>query len=332
MQNLEAECRKTSERSLKKPLRNSLGRAHGLIMAGIITGAAILAACAPGPKPITEERIKTACNATAFSPERDIYAPHGLLALTYPTTEIKIPNPEQLINWNIAVYDRSGRTVFSTNNPNADESYPTLSPDGKRLLFTREGPLQWVDKDRRIVRNEPTGTAGLYVADLENNSVTRLTSLSSPSASEEQPSWSPDGKKIVFLRRDTAQSNLFIISADGNGQAAQLTNLSGTDNPVFRPQFSPDGKSIAYQDWTSTYVIDADGKNQIRISEGGELESAQGRDEGFEWLPDSSGLVIERAKRLSNIAFGNRKFVVNKDGSNLTNITAVCPPRDALLD
>lgn len=72
------------------------------------------------------------------------------------------------------------------------------------------------------------------------------------------PQISPDGKRIVYVRRfndvmtDKRHSNLWIINADGTDHQA-LTTGNHSDSS---PRWSPDGKQLAY-------LSDADGATQI---------------------------------------------------------------------
>src|SRR5258707_6679972 len=74
------------------------------------------------------------------------------------------------------------------------------------------------------------------------------------------PQISPDGKKIVYLRRladpmtDKRYANLWIINADGSDHRP-LTTGNRSDSS---PRWSPDSTRIAY-------LSDADGKQQIYI-------------------------------------------------------------------
>ena len=57
------------------------------------------------------------------------------------------------------------------------------------------------------------------------------------------PSWSPDGKQIVFAHKVGTALELFIIGADGAG-LRQLTHLEKIATP---PAWSPDGKWISFR-------------------------------------------------------------------------------------
>ncbi|MEO2005178.1 MAG: hypothetical protein ABGY41_13900 [Candidatus Poribacteria bacterium] len=80
---------------------------------------------------------------------------------------------------------------------------------------------------------------------------------------DQQPSWAPDGSRIVFETRDENwRSALVVVAADGTGRR-QITDNSihATD-----PDWAPDGQSIAFAsdmdgERTQIYVMDPDGSN-----------------------------------------------------------------------
>src|SRR6185295_16813107 len=79
-----------------------------------------------------------------------------------------------------------------------------------------------------------------------------------------QPAFSPDGKRLAFVRNNIEAGNANIWTVDlDNGKETQITNDSFPHN---NPTWSPDGKHIAYQSnrgtYTSIYWRSADGGSE----------------------------------------------------------------------
>ena len=96
------------------------------------------------------------------------------------------------------------------------------------------------------------------------------TQLTSGAATDTGPRWSPDGKKIAFLRQTTGPFNLaiWVMNADGSNPAQILdcSDLPVTDCVVGEPAWSPDGSEIAWGfddhcGWGGLWIADADGTN-----------------------------------------------------------------------
>ena len=67
--------------------------------------------------------------------------------------------------------------------------------------------------------------------------------LTSNVVGEGSPTWSPDGTKIAYTRRDTfTNSEVYVMNADGTG-VRNLTNDPAFD---FESDWAPDGKQIAF--------------------------------------------------------------------------------------
>ena len=110
------------------------------------------------------------------------------------------------------------------------------------------------------------------------------------------PCWSPDGTKIVFVRRDrtTFDRELWIVNGDGTG----LTPLSTGAND-FDPAWSPDGKTIAFarsHDALDIFVINADGTGSANLLIVDAYQPC--------WSPDGTEIVYT-ARFTSNIIVAN---------------------------
>jgi Tol biopolymer transport system component len=71
-----------------------------------------------------------------------------------------------------------------------------------------------------------------------------VVDLTKSPLSDGAPEWSPNGKRIVFMRREPSgfDFNIFVMNADGSGQT-QLTFSPALDE---FPTWSPDGTKIAF--------------------------------------------------------------------------------------
>ena len=95
---------------------------------------------------------------------------------------------------------------------------PNWSPDSQKIAFT-----VWDGKPR------------IDVMDADGKNRTTLV------GEARAPSWSPDGKQILFVSAINWGSEFMVIGADGQGLEKLKHPLRGGN-----PSFSPDGRRIAY--------------------------------------------------------------------------------------
>jgi Tol biopolymer transport system component len=81
----------------------------------------------------------------------------------------------------------------------------------------------------------------IYVMNADGTSQTRLTTNT---AYDTNPSWSPDGTKVAFVRTPAYYGNadIYLMNADGSGQS-QITTSAADDTA---PSWSPDSSQIAF--------------------------------------------------------------------------------------
>jgi len=111
----------------------------------------------------------------------------------------------------------------------------SLSPDGKRVLFTREGMVWW--------RKGYTGSAAcqIWMCDLETREFTRLLDHTGGSRS---PLWKPEGDGFYFVGAQSGSFNLWEYDLD-TGNQRQLTRFD--DDSVVEPCISRNGKAVVFR-------------------------------------------------------------------------------------
>jgi Tol biopolymer transport system component len=112
--------------------------------------------------------------------------------------------------------------------------FPRLSPDGTRIAIAR------VEQERDI-----------WIVDLARTSPTRLTF---DPALDLAPSWTSDGRSVIFQSaRGSEGMNLWRQAADGSGKAERLTTSEDIQEPT---SMSGDGSTLIFTEVTQTSGFD----------------------------------------------------------------------------
>ena len=174
-----------------------------------------------------------------------------------------------------------------------DERAPSLSPDGSRVAFSWNGPAQ--------------DNYDIYVKLAGPGEPVRLTTNT---ARDDSPVWSPDGRFIAFIRftsPDTA--DLIVIPALGGAERTIATIVPVPIPPSFRPisnlSWPPDGRWLAFGGATSSdgprgiWLIAVDGSEQRRrLTE----PPGGGHDHSPVVSPDGRNLAFLRATTVGRVA------------------------------
>lgn len=209
-----------------------------------------------------------------------------------------ISGPDNSIDYALYVInaDGSGQKRLTDSVANSATRFVTdfhWSPDSRQIAFDC-----WCG---------PQGGVNTYVMNADGSELTELANDEMTNSSSESPSWSPDGKRVVFDSGSGGNTDIYSINPDGNG----LTKLTNSHD-YFAPFWSPDGKQIAFfsdpPPDLNVHIMNADGSSQrplLSATDTGHIES-------FSWSPDSRQIAF---------VYHSDIYVANADGSGQRRLT-----------
>jgi len=148
-------------------------------------------------------------------------------------------------------------------------------------------------------------TQELYVVDVDGNNLRRLTYLNGLA---KNPTWSPDGKQIVFAWASADDhimlNQLYAINANG-GEPQKLLEIKGL---IITPRFSPSGSRIAvamsFEGNMEIYTVSAHGGKPQRLTNSNAIELFPS------WSPQGDRLLF-----VSDRSGGPQIWMMRADGT-----------------
>ena len=196
-----------------------------------------------------------------------------------------------------------GKVERITDDAKADTE-PAISADGSKIVFVGS-PRPGGDPNE--------GKRQLFLIDADGSNERQLTH--GPDTAGE-PSFSPDGKRIVFVR--TSRFTQLMTVTVGGDDLTPVTDRDERFTGPAAPSYSPDGNRILFDasdgGGDRIWTIGADGGSLDRVS--------KGDDEGVEpaYSPDGASIVFRRGRDLLTMdadGSGVQQLVAGEKGGNI---------------
>ncbi|MDG1752096.1 MAG: PDZ domain-containing protein [Thalassotalea sp.] len=146
----------------------------------------------------------------------------------------------------------------------------SLSPSGKRALFSSRGEI--------------------YTVPVEHGSTRNITQSSD--AADRKPLWSPQGEQIAWFS-DKNEKGYRLILQNQDGLTPSKSISIGESKMAWEPTWSPDGKFIAFvDDDVRIRLLNLESEKIITLDVGG--NNLERGENGLVWSPDSQWLAYSK--------------------------------------
>jgi Tol biopolymer transport system component len=206
----------------------------------------------------------------------------------------------------LAFFDRNLLAAGESSAPLGSGIY-RMAPDGSSRSIVvddaaGEGDPGWSPDGMVAFGSDRDGDQEVYVVPVEGGDPVNLSL--SPSSTDRQPDWSPDGSRIAFISDRLGSHDLFTMGADGLDAGPLVVEGEGLGHPAW----SPDGNRIAFerraQSGFDIYVVNADGTGLLRLTD------TTGDDRHPAWSPDGTRIAFS-----SNRSGNDDIYAMNADGT-----------------
>ena len=155
-----------------------------------------------------------------------------------------------------------------------------------------------------VFSSSKTGGGNIYVMDDDGQNIRQITNTP---YYDKSPYWSPNGKRIAFLRNTTlpdqkGSTNVYIMHADGSN----IQQLTYMNVGMIDLAFSPDGKKLLFsQTFPAQRVIDLDTNEVKQISRKHKNQ--------VDWSPDGKTIIYVND---GHEFFGKHLWMMDANGDN----------------
>ena len=199
-------------------------------------------------------------------------------------------------NYEVYRLDINDGSVDQLTNLFGVDNAPEISPDGAQLVFMHNSPTK--DINQIMTTDRDGGNAGNI-----------------PGITGWDPTWSPDGRNILFASDKNGTTQLYTIRTDGS-KLTKITNLPAIRG---RSDWSPDGQYIVTysgEAWhREVYIMNADGSNVRQLTPSG------GNSQGPSFSPDGKWVAFTAYFDHYNDDNGCEIYIIRIVGTDLRRLT-----------
>jgi TolB protein len=199
-------------------------------------------------------------------------------------------------NYEIYRLDLEDGSLDQLTNLYGVDNAPEYSPDQQQLVFMHNSPTK--DTYQIVLADRNGGSSGNI-----------------PGINGWDPTWSPDGKQILFASDKNGTNQLYTIRTDGS----KLTKITNLPSIRGRSDWSPDGNYIVTysgEPWhRELFIMNADGSNVRQLTPSG------GNSQGPSFSPDSKWVAFTAYFDHYNEDNGCEIYIIRIDGTDLRRLT-----------
>jgi len=182
-----------------------------------------------------------------------------------------------------------------TNILGVDDA-PEVSPNGEQIVFMHNSPIKDINQ--------------IVTMDHNGKNIGNV-----PQVNGWDPTWSPDGKLILFASDKNGTNQLYTVRPDGEN-LKKITNLPAIRG---RSDWSSDGQYIVTysgEPWhRELYIMNADGSNVHQLTPSG------GNSQGPSFSPDGKWVAFTAYFDHPNEDNGCEIYIIRIDGTDLRRLT-----------
>src|SRR4051812_9699075 len=194
---------------------------------------------------------------------------------------------------------RTNRTQLLSASNRGLNITPVYTKDGKNIVWASGGD----------------SPAELYLASASGDDSAAVPFVGRTGFETTSPSFSPDGKQMVFMSPRPLTPQLFTMNVDGTGLRPLTPVVAGKRSYRTGPDWSPNGDEVAFQQQNGDFQVWTIGiKDRVMHQ-----LTSEGENEDPSWAPDGRHLSITR--RLGAIGDQRNIWVLDEKTGRLRQLT-----------